>query len=162
MHYYFRNINEDDVIDISNWKYKDEYCIYSMSQSKELFDELTDGSYYAVDDENRHLVGYFCVGKSAKVPNRYDYNVYKDNSYLDMGLGLRPNLCGQGNGHSFVKAGIDYFSQKLGINKYRLTVASFNIRAIKVYERAGFCYNTSFIKVSNNIEFNVMTYEKDE
>lgn len=158
MRYFFRNLDKKDTDDISTWQYKDEYYIYSMNQNNELYDELLGGSYYAVDDESGKLIGYFCNGDSAQVPN--EYGIYADKSYTDIGLGLKPSMCGVGCGLDFVNAGLSYFSNRLDTNKFRLTVASFNTRAIKVYQRAGFKYKTSFVKKSSDIEFYVMT--KDE
>jgi RimJ/RimL family protein N-acetyltransferase len=68
-------------------------------------------------------------------------------------------MCDMGYGLKFVKAGIDYFFKKTNMKRFRLTVASFNRRAIKVYERTGFVYKTTFVKQSSDIEFNVMIYK---
>lgn len=160
MRYFFRKLDKKDIDDISTWQYKDEYYIYSMNQSQKLYDELLGGCYYAVEDENERLVGYFCTGDSAQVPN--ECGVYADKSYTDIGLGLKPSMCGVGFGQDFVSAGLRYFSNTLNTNKFRLTVASFNTRAIKVYQRAGFLYKTSFVKPSSDIEFYVMTKDEDD
>ena len=79
------------------------------------------------------MLGYFCFGKSAQIPiDKSD--VYTEDA-LDIGLGMKPPLCGKGLGFSFLNAGIDFAQNKFQPNKYRLTVASFNKRAIRLYEK---------------------------
>jgi len=53
---------------------------------------------------------------------------------VEIGLGLRPDLTGQGLGGEFLAAGLEF----AGARHYALAVAAFNHRAIAVYERAGF------------------------
>ena len=55
-----------------------------------------------------------------------------------VGLGLRPYLTGRGLGLRFVEAGIEFAVERFHPQRLRLAVASFNKRAITVYERAGF------------------------
>jgi ribosomal-protein-alanine N-acetyltransferase len=56
----------------------------------------------------------------------------------EIGLGLRPDLAGQGLDESFVHSCLRFASAELGAESYTLAVAAFNRRAITVYERAGF------------------------
>ena len=57
---------------------------------------------------------------------------------LDVGLGMRPDLTGRGLGEEFVHAGLRFARETYSPPAFRLTVAAFNRRAIRVYERAGF------------------------
>ena len=57
---------------------------------------------------------------------------------LDYGLGLRPDLVGQGLGLEFFRAGLDFARERYGPRRVYLHVAEFNERARRVYERAGF------------------------
>lgn len=59
-------------------------------------------------------------------------------SSIFFGLGLRPDLTGQGLGQAFVRAGVDFARALFGRKRIVLDVAGFNERAIRAYERAGF------------------------
>jgi len=60
------------------------------------------------------------------------------NDAVLFGLGLRPDLTGQGLGLAFVNDGLALATALFGPNRFHLDVAAFNERAIHVYERAGF------------------------
>ena len=146
---------------IQTWQYEDPYSLYSLKGDPNVFSELMNGSYAFVT-ENDELTGYFCFGKSAQVPAGHDVNAYA-NPMLDLGLGLHPMHTGKGKGLRFVQAGLDYAYKTYGRKNVRLSVASFNKRAKKVYERAGFSYERSFNKANANgsttFEIMVKRYE---
>ena len=77
---------------------------------------------------------------------------------MDIGLGINPDFCDQGLGEAFLKVGLSFARNELYAKKIRLTVATFNKRAIKVYQRVGFRKVSSFKRVSHAsmIEFDVM------
>lgn len=121
---------------ISEWVYSDEYSIYSFDNDKETIDELMNGQYFSCVDSENNLIGYFCFGTLAQIPT-IEGNAY-DEDMLDIGLGLKPELCGHGLGSLFMQTGINYSKQNLQAKKLRLSVACFNHRAIKLYEKLGF------------------------
>ena len=118
---------------ISLWKYEGEFSFYDHNERN--MEGYMDGTHYACTDDGE-LIGYFCFGKDARIPT-VETNVY-DDDYLDIGLGLRPDLCGKGYGLPFFKIGLDYAKGHFQTKKFRLSVAAFNERAIKVYAKAGF------------------------
>ena len=141
-------MTEDIAKKIQTWQYKEPYSLYSLNGDPEVLSELMNGSYFSVTENNK-LIGYFCFGKSAQVPAGYKENAYAA-PMLDFGLGLHPMHTGNGKGLRFVQEGLAYACEKYGNKSVRLTVASFNIRAKIVYERAGFTYEQSFLKVSES------------
>ena len=88
--------------------------------------------YHSVYIEDGDLAGYFCFGEDARVPAGRRLGVYERESALDVGLGMRPDLAGRGLGAGFVLAGLS------GPPTFRLTVAAFSLRAVRMYERVGF------------------------
>jgi GNAT superfamily N-acetyltransferase len=107
-----------------------------------------------VDETNNKLTGYYCTGKNAWVPAGKQYGAYTENM-IDIGIGLKPDLTGAGRGRSFftfILQNVD----KANIESLplRLTVASFNKRAIKLYENVGFLTQIRF--ESNGIAFQTM------
>jgi ribosomal-protein-alanine N-acetyltransferase len=68
---------------------------------------------------------------------------------LEIGLGLHPGWTGHGLGASFLDAGLEYARRRYGPEEFVLSVASFNRRAITVYERAGFETVRSFNQRAN-------------
>jgi [ribosomal protein S18]-alanine N-acetyltransferase len=92
----------------------------------ELLDPSLRGeAYWAVKDHAGELVGHFSFKP-------------KDERTIEIGLGLRPDLTGRGLGGSFLAAGLEFAREQFSPERFVLAVATFNERAIKVYERAGF------------------------
>ncbi|WP_442871699.1 GNAT family N-acetyltransferase [Anaerocolumna sp. MB42-C2] len=77
---------------------------------------------------------------------------------LDIGLGMKPILCGKGYGYSFVKSGLDFAQGNFNIKQIRLTVAAFNTRAIRIYEKIGFQPFLIVTHRKTQKSFQVMTY----
>ena len=100
MNFYMEHMNEKMATDILNWQYEEPYDFYNSEVTDEALQELLAGTYYALVDEYKELIGFFCIGNSAQVPIGNRFGVYIDD-YVDMGLGMNPNLVGKGNGYDF-------------------------------------------------------------
>ena len=151
-------MEEKEAKEVCKWNYEEVYDLYNMESNEESIRELLNGTYYSVISEDKELVGFFCFGQSAQVPAGNVYGVYSDDNYLDIGLGMKPNLCGQGGGITFLNKGLEFAVKEFSKTKFRLTVAAFNERAIKVYENAGFKKERVFQRknVENTLEFVTM------
>ena len=125
------------AIQILNWKYEPPYDFYNNVYSKEALEELLDSSYYALVNAENELFGFFCTGKSAQVPAGHAARVYEER-LVDMGLGMKPLLVGQGRGTEFCLIIINLIEDRFKSIPIRLTVAKFNERAIHLYEKLGF------------------------
>ncbi|WP_340008958.1 GNAT family N-acetyltransferase [Paenibacillus sp. FSL K6-0276] len=135
----------DAATDILNWRYDPPYDFYNNEQSSEAISEMLAESYFSVFDENKELVGFFCAGSSAQVPNEsYTYS----QRFIDIGIGMRPEFTGQGNGTLFFTAVLSQIDTMFEKRSKRLTVAKFNDRAIRLYEKLGFSREAEFVKGS--------------
>jgi len=137
-------IAETDAREISRWRYDEPYSLYNGDPVAvpSLLDERL--AYHSVFDENDGLVGYFCFGGDAQVPEGQRLGLYDEEVALDVGLGMRPDLTGRGTGLEFVRAGLRFAEERYAPAAFRLTVAAFNERAIRVYQKAGFESMTTF------------------
>ena len=63
MELFIRNMNKRMANDILNWKYDKPYDFYNNEVTDESMKEILDGSYYALVDEFKELIGFFCIGK---------------------------------------------------------------------------------------------------
>lgn len=118
--------------DIATWRYDPPYDVYDMAgvNPYELLDP--EVGYHAVMAEDR-LVGFRSFGTDGQVPGwRYD------DSALDTGGGLRPELTGQGLGRPVIAAGLAFGRARFAPVAFRVTVASFNARALHAVESLGF------------------------
>ena len=136
--YDFRPMNEEEARAVVAWRYEAPYDFYDMANDPEGLEELLGTperrrGYYAALSGGE-LVGFVCFGPGGQVPS-FDY---ADDGSLDIGLGLRPDLTGRGLGFEFLIAGLEFGRRRFAPTGFRLAVATFNERAIRVYERAGF------------------------
>jgi len=131
-----RPITPSDARAISRWRYEEPYSIYDGDPTS--VDALLQPrfSYHSVYNERGDLTGYFCFGEDAQVASGKRLGVYEP--ALDVGLGMRPDLTGRSFGAEFLRAGLRFAREIYSPPAFRLTVAAFNLRAIRVYERAGF------------------------
>lgn len=120
-----------------HWRYEPPYDVYNFPSepTEEVLASLLDPAhaYHAIFDESGEFVAYCCFGADAQVPGG-DYQP----KALDIGLGVRPDWMGQGLGHRFVKAVFSFARRTFLPDLYRVTIASFNKRALHVWQKEGF------------------------
>jgi RimJ/RimL family protein N-acetyltransferase len=131
-------ITPGDARAFSGWRYAEPYSIYDGVPTSVEALLQPRFAYHSVYDENGDLVGYFCFGEDAQVAAGRLLGLYEIEPALDVGLGMRPDLTGRGLGEEFLRAGLRFARATYSPPAFRLTVATFNRRAIRVYERAGF------------------------
>lgn len=141
----FRSMTQADAEAIALWHYPEPFSFYDSTADPDDLAELLDparrsGAYAAVDEEVGDLVGFFSFKRS-------------DHGAIQIGLGLRPDRTGRGLGGGFVRAGLEYAHSRFDATELVLSVASFNRRAITVYERAGFVASRSFVHSTNGGEW---------
>jgi ribosomal-protein-alanine N-acetyltransferase len=125
-------LTREHAEDISTWRYAPPYDTYDMVGA--VPDELLrpELGFHAVLADDR-LIGFRSFGPDGQVPG-WDY----DDSALDTGGGLRPELTGQGLGRAVISAGLEHGRARFAPPAFRVTVASFNARALRTVESLGF------------------------
>ena len=151
----FQPMDESGVQVIAGWHYEPPYDIYSLDGEnvKELVQAFLNPAYhyYQVRDEAGEIVAYCCFGLDARVPGG-DYTA----EALDVGLGVRPDLTGQGLGSIFVGAVLDFARRTFAPAALRVTVAAFNRRALRVWQQAGFRSIQTFERVPDGAAFVIL------
>ncbi len=144
MDFIFHPLTKEEARVIAGWRYDPPYAFYNAENDPDDLAELLqceelDDVYYAVVDGADTLVGFFCF--------------YRHADRVDIGLGVRPDLTGRGLGRNFVMAGLTFAQQRFAPPCFRLAVAIFNERAIRVYSAAGFQKGQIFLQRTNGGEF---------
>ena len=150
------SMNDGYARDICSWKYEGEYSIYNLPS----YSESVEKGYGITKKENRD--NYICYTCNDKV---IAYVKMKEmpNKKIFMGIGLRPDYCGQGQGNYFLKDSIQEIKNKFPNYSIYLEVRSFNQRAIKAYKKVGFVITGTEVKkdrFGNDSEFIIMELEK--
>lgn len=149
----FRIPTKSDVENFLAWKYEGIYSFYDNNVDKNKIEWiegfLVSSNDFSVYNEYNELVG--------------NCSYYYIDKFFCIGVQMRPNITGKGFGTEFVKSVVDFGKQKYNYNYIDLTVAKFNKRAIKVYERLGFKVIEEFVNTIRGIdyEFQAMRLEFD-
>ena len=139
---------------VAAWRYDPPYDFYDAVADPEDLAELLDpaqreGRDFAVlsdPSDLSDLVGFFMFKHEGDI--------------VEVGLGLRPDLTGCGLGLSFLLAGLEFARERYAPTRFRLAVAAFNQRAIRVYERAGFYQGESYMHRTNGGEHAFLRMER--
>lgn len=142
--YTIRQLTKDDVHAFLTWCYDAPYDLYNLNMddvdSAIAFFLLADNGYLAVRDAHDALIGFCCFGVEGQVPGG-DYS----RDALDVGIGMKPESTGKGLGHGFVAAVLAYAETTYACDRLRATVAAFNRRSLRVFEKHGFRRQSSFV-----------------
>jgi RimJ/RimL family protein N-acetyltransferase len=114
--------------EVETWRYEPPYDFYDLASdprdAAEMRDPARREQYRALLGEDGRLDAFW-------------YFDWPDDAVV-IGIGLRPDLTGQGLGEAFMRAQLDYVRERWAPAAFRLFVAVWNERAIRLYERLGF------------------------
>ena len=128
---------------ICSWKYEGEYSLYNLpayedmkSQQIGFMNPERENNYYGFWDESI-LVGFV--------------NILEEEKEVFIGIGVNPDLCSKHYGQRMLSIAYD-ISKKLYPNKsLYLEVRTWNTRAIKCYEKAGFVIDGDAYEMETSI-----------
>lgn len=151
----FNKVKEYEAVILSSWTYPSPYDFYNHAQTEDSKQEWLTGNYFCIYKQEE-MIGFFCYGESARVPVNSSH-LYIDDC-IDIGIGMRPDLTGKGLGSSFLTTILMEIERLFSSTPIRLTVASFNQRAIHLYEKLGFRIQHHVQRKSTN--FYIMVRKK--
>ena len=136
--------------DIVTWRYHAPYDCYDMTRANPAFIADPASGFFALVGR-KELIGFRSFGVDGQVPGG-DY----DDSALDTGGGLRPNLTGRGLGRRAITTGLEFGRLQFAPPAFRVTVASFNERALRVVRSLGFRDVSSFRALTDGSSFEIL------
>jgi ribosomal-protein-alanine N-acetyltransferase len=123
-------MTQAEAEEVAAWRYPGEYAIYDA-------DSVPDGLAELLDPARRGEDYFAARGHDGSLEGFVQVEAVGDG--VEIGVGLRPDLTGRGRGLglAFTNVAIE-LARHRGAERITLAVAAFNLRAIRVYERAGF------------------------
>lgn len=156
MRWEFTEMSRSAAESIAAWHYDELFGFYDMTFDADDLALFTDENSWRLTDlgSRERFLAVHADGELAGF-----FSVQGSPDLCTIGLGLAPHLTGRSLGQGFVAAGLEFARERWAVSKFRLEVASFNARAIKVYERAGFTRQRVLIRESAGtlVEFIEMT-----
>jgi ribosomal-protein-alanine N-acetyltransferase len=141
--------------EVATWRYPAPYGCYDMTDVSPAFLTSPEGGFFALVRE-AELIGFRSFGTDGQVPG----GVY-DASALDTGGGLRPDLTGLGLGREAIWTGLDFGRQQFAPEAFRVTIATFNVRAHRVVASLGFANVGSFRALADGRSFEMLIRPSD-
>jgi [ribosomal protein S18]-alanine N-acetyltransferase len=135
--------------EIATWRYPAPYDYNDMTDADPAFLVSRASGYFALTEETG-LIGFRSFGADGQVPGG-EY----DDSALDTGGGLRPDLTGKGLGREAVRTGLDFGQQRFRPKAFRATVATSNVRAQRVIAAVGFRQAGTFLATTDGRSFGI-------
>ncbi|HEL1702093.1 TPA: GNAT family N-acetyltransferase [Streptococcus suis] len=128
-YFHIMPLPQDLALEIANqWRYQAPLDAHTISANPETYAEMISpearGNRFFAVIRNAALMGYFCIDQ--------------DGETVDIRLGMKPSLIGQGNGRAFYQAIEDYIVEHVQPASIKLTVASSHQVAQKLFHALGF------------------------
>ena len=142
------------AVAMTAWRYPPPYDCYDMTGADPDFLADPASGFFALLDRD-DLIGFRSFGTDGQVPG-WDY----DNTALDTGGGLRPDLTGIGLGRLAIQTGLDFGRSQFRPPAFRVTIASFNQRAQRVVKALGFQKAGCFQGFADGRDYDVLVRQE--
>lgn len=149
-------ITRAEAKQILSWRYDAPYDFYNPPEPDDPNPYVEkflapERAFHSVRGEQNRFVGFCSFGEDGQVLG----GSYPDGP-LDIGLGMKPTETSRGYGRAFFQTIVDFAQQQFKANSLRLSVASFNHRAIKVYRYLGFETTSEFVEIPGDTPYLIM------
>jgi ribosomal-protein-alanine N-acetyltransferase len=138
------------ALDICTSQYPAPYSCYDMTGADPDRILRPESGFFALLRDGA-LAGFRSFGADGQVPG-WEY----DETALDTGGGLRPQLVGHGLGREAIATGLAFARSRFAPRAYRVTVAAFNTRALRTVGSLGFARVGAFSAASDGTAFEVL------
>ncbi len=137
MTYELRPLTAEQGEAMATWAYPGPWAVYDVGSALD-----PEEGFWAVVDvaaeggeagEVGVVAGYACFGVEARVPG-----LAERAGVLDIGVGMRPDLTGQGLGREFAGAVLEHAREVTGANRMRAVVQDWNARSRRLLSGLGF------------------------
>lgn len=129
-HVRVRELTDADRRTILGWRYAGRDATYDPGAD----DATLDAGFVALTDIGGSLVGYACFGPEARVPG-----LDQDETTVDVGAGVRPDLVGGGWGGAVAEAALGEARERHpDATHARAVVLEWNDRSRRTLRSAGF------------------------
>jgi len=123
-----RPLTIEDGMDIAMWRYPGPWAVYDALEAPR-----PDEGYWAVCEDDDRLVGFCCLGDAAR-----PVGLEPDPGALDVAIGVRPDLTGQGLGSEVGRKAVDYARQVSDGRRLRCAVRDWNHAGLEAARQASF------------------------
>ena len=125
-------LTREHALDLRTWRYPPPYDRYDLTDADPDWLVSPESGFHALLLGDR-LIGFRSFGADGRVPG-WEY----DDTALDTGGGLPPQLTGRGLGRASIATGLAYGRARLAPPAFRMSVAGFNERALRTVGSVGF------------------------
>ncbi|MBN1889627.1 MAG: GNAT family N-acetyltransferase [Thermoflexales bacterium] len=143
---------------IARWRYDAPYDFYNLNpdeiEQNVAYFANPQNAFYSILSEQGGLAGYCSFGPDGQVPGG-DYS----QAALDVGIGMRPDLTGHGEGVCYSELVFDFACRTFAPERLRVTIAAFNQRAQRVCHKLGFHVVQRFLKEPGGVPFLILVRE---
>ena len=124
-------LTDEEAREAVAWRYDGEYAVYNFPS----WDECAARGWSITDAVKRENA-YFSVRYAGEFLGFF--HIMDRAGHVELGVGMKPELCGQGRGRMLMALALAKILETRGCTTVKLAVRTFNTRAVRCYERAGF------------------------
>ncbi|MBK9123274.1 MAG: GNAT family N-acetyltransferase [Chloroflexi bacterium] len=157
MRFAFRPLTRAFVAESLTWRYEPPYDVYNAYVSAAREAEVI-ATYFSGESAFRQIemYGVPIAIASFGLDGQVDGGDYHDEA-LDIGLGVAPGMTGKGLGTGIVRSVVGFAERTFSPPALRVTIAAFNLRAQRVWEKNGFRPASRFTATGSGMKFIVYT-----
>lgn len=124
----YHKTTEEEKYQITDWKYPGEYAIYN----NEPYEEQKAKGFGFASSKNNFYSFYDGAALAGFI------NLYEEETEVFFGIGVNPDCCGKGYGQQMTKAAWEISRNLFPGKPMYLEVRTWNSRAVRCYQKAGF------------------------